>query len=63
MKAAIDNHFVQKRTKFDMEMIKSHRLVLQPVLVFSFTVDHNDDNPEVYVSMLVCCSILLFSCQ
>ena len=29
MKAAIDRHFVQNPTKFDGEMIKSYRLVLQ----------------------------------
>ena len=34
MKAALD-HFVQNRTKFDTEMIKSYRLVLQPVLVLN----------------------------
>ena len=32
MKAAIDRHFVQNRTKFDAEMMKSYRLVM--VLVF-----------------------------
>ena len=29
MKAAIDRHFVQNRTKFDAEMIKSYRLVFE----------------------------------
>ena len=29
MKAAIDRHFVQNRTKFDAEMMKYYRLVLQ----------------------------------
>ena len=29
MKDAIDRHFVQNRTKFDAEKIKSNRLVLQ----------------------------------
>ena len=32
MKAAIDRHFVQNRTKFNAEMMESYRLVL--VLVF-----------------------------
>ena len=29
MEAAIDHHFVQNTTKFDMEMMESYRLVLQ----------------------------------
>ena len=47
MKAAIDRHFVQNRTKFDAEMIKSYRLVLQLPTgtgIRCCTVDHNDDN-------------------
>ena len=33
MKAAVEHHFVQNRTKVDTEMIKCYRLVLRPVLV------------------------------
>ena len=47
MKAPIDRHFVQNRTKFDAEMIKSYRLVLQLPTgtgVRYWPVDHDDDN-------------------
>ena len=44
MKAAIDCHFVQNRTKFDAEMIRSYQLVLQLPTgtgIRCCTVDHN----------------------
>ena len=47
MKAAIDRHFVQNRTKFDAEMIRSYRLILQLPTgtgIRCCTVNHNNDN-------------------
>ena len=46
MKAAIDRHFVQNRTKFDAEMMKYCRLVLQLPTgtgIRCCTVDHDDN--------------------